>query len=99
MAKDRKYKEIIDDKAISNLRFVADDADELKYQIEREDFINRVVASLNSPCDQILRAFYWDKLSGVQIAEKLGYSNPDSVKTQKNKCMNKLKQLVAKFPR
>ena len=99
MAKDRKYKEILDDNAINNLRFVVDDADELKYQIERENFIDRAVSSLKSPCNELLRAFYWDKLSGQQIALKLGYGNPDSVKTQKNKCMNKLKQLVSKFPR
>ena len=99
MAKDRKYKEIVDDKAINNLRFIADDAEELKYQIEREDFIDRVVSSLKSPCNDLLRAFYWDKLSGQQIALKLGYSNPDSVKAQKSKCMSKLKQLVSRFPR
>ena len=99
MAKDRKFKEIVDDTAIMRLKFVEDDAEELKNRIERENAIDRIVQSMPSPCAELLQAFYWDKLSGQQIADKLGYSNADSVKTQKHKCMRKLKALIAKFPR
>ena len=49
---------------------------------------------MKSPCAELLRAFYWDRLSGLEIAVKFGYSGPDSVKTQKHKCMGKLKQLI-----
>ena len=31
------------------------------------------------------------------IAEKYGYSGPDSVKTQKSKCIKKLRPLIEKF--
>lgn len=98
MARDRKYKEILDDDAISRLRFVASDEEELKKRIEREDFIYRVVSEMKPPCSELLKAFYWDKLSGQRIALKMGYSNSDSVKTQKHKCMGKLKALMAKYP-
>ena len=97
MARDRKYKEILDDEAISRLRFVESDEEELKNRIEREEFIGRIVSEMKSPCAELLRAFYWDRLSGQQIAQKLGYSNPDSVKTQKHKCMGKLKALIGKY--
>ena len=99
MARDRKYKEILDDEAISRLRFVETDEEELKNRIEREEFISRIVAEMKSPCAELLRAFYWDRLSGQQIALKLGYSSPDSVKTQKHKCMGKLKALIGKYPK
>lgn len=94
MAKDRKFKEIIDDEEISKLRYIADDADELKDKIEREQRINNLVSNMMSPCSELLKAFYWDRLSGQEIAVKLGYSGADSVKTQKHKCMGKLKQLI-----
>ena len=99
MARDRKYKEILDDDAISRLRFVESDEEELKSRIEREDYINNLVANMKPPCSELLKAFYWDRLSGQQIANKLGYSNPDSVKTQKHKCMGKLKALIGKYPK
>lgn len=99
MAGDRKYKEILDDDSIRRLRFVEDNEEELRNRIEREEFVDRVVNSLQSPCAELLQAFYWNKLTGQQIADKLGYSNADSVKTQKHKCMGKLKALIAKFPR
>lgn len=94
MAKDRKYKEILDDAVISKLRFVESDEEELKNRIEREEYIDQLVKKMVPPCSELLKAFYWDKLSGQQIAIKLGYSSPDSVKTQKHKCMGKLKALV-----
>ncbi len=99
MAQDRKYKEIVDDEEISKLNFVEDDAEELKERIEREDFICRMVSDMKPPCSDILKAFYWDKLSCEQIAEKQNYSNSDSVKSQKYKCIQKLKPLVEKFRR
>ena len=99
MARDRKIKEILDDEAISRLRFIESDEEELKTLIEREAFINGIVSQMKSPCAELLKAFYWDRLSGQQIALKLGYSNPDSVKTQKHKCMGKLKALIGKYPK
>lgn len=97
MAKDRKYKEIIDDEELSRLPFIEDDAEELKKRVELEDFVYRMVSEMKPPCDKLLKAQYWDKLSGVEIAEKYGYSGPDSVKTQKSKCIKKLRPLIEKF--
>lgn len=97
MAKDRKYKEIIDDEELSRLSFIEDDAEELKKRLELEDFVYRMVSEMKPPCDKLLKAQYWDKLSGAEIGEKYGYSGPDSVKAQKSKCIKKLKPLIEKF--
>ena len=97
MAKDRKYKEIIDDEELGKLAFLEDDAQELQKRIELEDFVYRMVSEMKPPCDKLLKAQYWDKLSGAEIAEKYGYSGPDSVKTQKSKCIKKLRPLIEKF--
>lgn len=97
MAKDRKYKEIIDDEELGKLAFLEDDAQELQKRIELEDFVYRMVSEMKPPCDKLLKAQYWDKLSGAEIAEKYGYNGPDSVKTQKSKCIKKLRPLIEKY--
>lgn len=69
---------------------------ERKYE-DMKDFVERAVAGLTPPCNELLRRFYWDRLSGAEIAQIMNYSNADSVKTQKNKCMKKLKPIIEKF--
>jgi RNA polymerase sigma factor (sigma-70 family) len=71
---------------------------EKKYE-ELKDFVERAVSELTPPCDELLRNFYWNRLSGNEIATAMYYSNADSVKTQKNKCMKKLKPIVEQFRR
>lgn len=66
---------------------------------ELQDFVTRAVADMQPPCNELLRNFYWNRMSGDEIAEEMNYSNADSVKTQKNKCMNKLKPIVQQFRR
>ena len=97
MAKDRKYKEIVDDDALSRICLIDDDAETLKEKIEKEDFVYRVVSEMKPPCSLLLKAHYWDKLSGIEIARKYGYSGPDSVKSQKLKCVKKLRPLIEAF--
>ncbi len=97
MSKDRKYKEILNDDEIKKLNFVEDDIEDFKARVEREDFVERMVSEMKSPCSDILKAFYWDRLSGEEIALKLNFSSADSVKTQKYKCMKKLKSLLGTF--
>ena len=97
MAKDRKFKEIVNDDELAKLSFIEDDSEDLRKRIELEDFVYRMVSEMKPPCDKLLKAQYWDKLSGAEIAEKYGYSGPDSVKTQKSKCIKKLRPLIEKF--
>lgn len=66
---------------------------------ELKDFVENAVLELPSPCNELLRNFYWNRMSGDEIAKAMNYSNADSVKTQKNKCMKKLKPIVEQFRR
>lgn len=64
---------------------------------ELEDYVDRMVHSMTSPCSEILDMFYWGKKAMEEIAEKLNFSNARSAITQKYKCMEKLKPLVTGF--
>lgn len=52
---------------------------------------------MKAPCNKLLIAQYWYRLPGAKIAKKLGYRSVDSVKSQKFKCIRKLRALVDKF--
>ena len=60
----------------------------------RAAIIKEVVDNMGEPCAPLLMSFYWEKKSWAIIAEELEYSGADSAKTQKSKCMGKLKALV-----
>ena len=49
---------------------------------------------LGEPCRTILEDYYMNKLNMTQIAEKMSYTNADNAKTQKYKCLNRLKKLM-----
>lgn len=59
----------------------------------RMKMIRETVYGMGKPCAPLLLNFYWDKKSWTVIALELGYKDANSAKTQKNKCMNKLKAL------
>jgi RNA polymerase sigma factor (sigma-70 family) len=64
------------------------------YEInERNKAIRNLVDSMEEPCAPILLDFYWRGYSMEEIAIRWGYANANSAKTQKNKCMNKLKAI------
>lgn len=52
------------------------------------------LTKLGEPCRSVLEDYYINKLSMTQIAEKMGYTNADNAKTQKYKCLNRLKKLM-----
>jgi RNA polymerase sigma factor (sigma-70 family) len=49
--------------------------------------------SLGEPCKTIIQDFYIHSLSMQDICEKFGYTNTDNAKTQKYKCLQRLKKL------
>lgn len=91
---------------IENLDYDKDDTEDYDYgeqkfssedsdiQEERFSIIRRAVNAMKEPCNRILTLSYWDELSGREIAEVCGYANEDVVKTQKYKCMSKLKAYI-----
>ena len=61
---------------------------------EREHIIRSLVEQLGAPCAPLLIGFLWKNKSMNELAQELGYSSADSAKTQKSKCMNKVKTFV-----
>lgn len=58
--------------------------------------VNLAVASLEKlgePCKALLQEFYYHKSTMVHIMEKLGYKNEDTAKTQKYKCLLRLRKI------
>jgi RNA polymerase sigma factor (sigma-70 family) len=65
---------------------------------EQESAFQRMKHALNrlgNPCRTILEDFYLRDASMEQIREKFGYTNTDNAKTQKYKCLQRLKKLFS----
>src|SRR5690606_16009408 len=52
---------------------------------------------LGEPCQTIIRDFYIHDLSMQEICEKFGYTNANNAKTQKYKCLQRLKKLYFSY--
>ena len=66
--------------------------DEPDLNLENENKIQIAVNQLGEPCHTILVKHYWEDKSSEEIANELSYKNADTVKTQKYKCMQRLKR-------
>lgn len=60
---------------------------------ERFKVLSEALLKLGEPCKSLLEDFYMRQMSMQEIADKFGYTNPDNAKTQKYKCLNRLKKL------
>ncbi len=63
-------------------------------QTERSATMLSAINQLGENCRDLLIHVYYHRLSGEIIAERLGYKNSDVVKSQKARCMKKLRTLV-----
>lgn len=61
---------------------------------ERISIINKCIQQLGETCRDILTYYYFDRLSMIEIAEKMGFANSDTSKTKKYKCKKELDLLV-----
>jgi RNA polymerase sigma factor (sigma-70 family) len=72
-----------------------DVSDAIKESEQRENELSRMeekLQQLGEPCRALLTDFYYSRLTMEQIAEKFGYTNADNAKTQKYKCLQRLKK-------
>ena len=79
-----------------NSKSMARDSEE-SYDTEMDDklFIMRTtVRDMPQPCDQLLKLVIYMKKSNKEVAEIMNYANADSVKTQRSRCMKKLRDKV-----
>lgn len=58
---------------------------------EQKEILHNLVQHLPSPCEDILWYCYRDNLRMAAIAAILGYSGADTVRTQKSRCLSKLR--------
>lgn len=69
------------------------DHQEIENRFEK---MNMALEELGEPCQTLLKDFYIANLSMEEIREKFGYTNADNAKTQKYKCLQRLKKLFFK---
>ena len=63
-------------------------------EIEKKyDQMNEAMHQLGEPCQTLLKDFYIKDLSMQEIRDKFGYTNSDNAKTQKYKCLQRLKKI------
>lgn len=77
----------------NNLVDVSEDLKELDEKEAEIEKMNNSLIDLGEPCSELIKDFYINKLSMEQIAEKFGYTNADNAKTQKYKCLQRLKKI------
>lgn len=62
---------------------------------EMENAVREIVTNMKEPCKTILWSFYWDEMSLAAIAKDMtDYKSSDSVKTQKSRCLTKVKKMM-----
>ena len=55
--------------------------------------MEKALQLLGEPCKTIIEDYYMQNRSMLDISEKFGYTNADNAKTQKYKCLQRLKKL------
>lgn len=66
-----------------------------------EKIVQSIIESMPDTCKNVFQGYYWDNLTTTTIADMYGFSNANSVKTQKYKCLQKFRikynELMNKF--
>jgi RNA polymerase sigma factor (sigma-70 family) len=57
------------------------------------DMMEKAIGNLGEPCKSLIEAYYLQKKSMQEIAASFGYTNSDNAKTQKYKCLVRLKKI------
>ena len=102
LGKSSKVVPLVDDSRISNGSAVRDDkidelygfcmdTEEEDRKIRMELLVNNIIASMTDTCKNILQGYYWNDLSTSTIADVFGFSDANSVKAQKYKCVKKFR--------
>ena len=102
IGKKQKVVPLFNDNTITNKdAFRPDKIDEL-YQLCTEDeeaekvtrsekIVQSIIESMPDTCKNVFQGYYWDNLTTTTIADMYGFSNANSVKTQKYKCLQKFR--------
>lgn len=71
------------------------DDDMVDHEEKDKEFkmMHEAIGNLGEPCKSLLIAFYFNKKNMQEIAENFGYTNAENAKTQKYKCLMRLKKI------
>lgn len=94
---DEDDKEILEELLDNRYPVQEDEVFDLQQHVEQQEFeriVRGIVEHVGEPCASLLIGKLWENKSMTQLAMELGYSNADSAKAQKAKCMKKVKAYV-----
>jgi RNA polymerase sigma factor (sigma-70 family) len=86
-------------------RFIADNGmadeivqvdDDVEHHVKRDAefrMMEKAILGLGEPCKTLLEAFYVQKKNMQEIASAFGYTNAENAKTQKYKCLLRLRKI------
>ena len=77
---------------IDELWGVCVDTEEEDRQVRLEKLMNNIIASMTDTCKNILHGYYWNDYSTSTIADMFNFSDANSVKAQKYKCVKKFRE-------
>ena len=72
---------------------VEDDIEEHARRDAEFEMMEKAIQGLGEPCKSLLEAFYLQKMNMQEIAAGFGYTNAENAKTQKYKCLMRLKKI------
>jgi RNA polymerase sigma factor (sigma-70 family) len=72
---------------------VEDDLERHEEKDRHFTMMESALLQLGEPCKTIIEDYYMQNKSMQEICEKFGYTNADNAKTQKYKCLQRLKKL------
>ena len=72
---------------------VEDDIEDHARRDAEFEMMEKAILSLGEPCKSLLEAFYLQKKNMQEIAVNFGYTNAENAKTQKYKCLMRLKKI------
>lgn len=92
----KKIRDVKEMDSLDNGQYDSDKVNELLgldggFSVGQQQMMEDIVKNLPEPCNKILWDFYYEKLSMAEIAPRVGFNGPDSVKAKKSQCMGKLK--------
>ncbi len=73
---------------------IADKTDEPEEPRIPPDKLKKALKLLGDPCEKILDLYYFEGKSDKQIAEIMNYKNPETAKTMRHKCLERLRKLL-----
>lgn len=92
--KEAKYQYVRDDFILDSHQMNREEIEEKEKKVEN---LEQALEELGEPCASVIRSFYIEGKNMKDIAEQFEYSSTDTAKTQKHKCLNRLRKIYFKY--